>query len=240
MTRSVSAVVPTLNEESYLPVLLDSLDRQTLPVCEVIVADAGSGDRTREVALAHGARLVSGGLPGVGRNKGAEVATGEWLLFLDADVRLPTNALEVAFQEMSRLGLRSASTWFVPDSERWFLRLNHWLSCHYFRLSTRIGWPHSIGAFLLLPKEIHERVGGFDPSIPVAEDQDYVRRIAMEAPYGFLRRPAVEISARRFANEGSLRMSLKWFGIEMHRLLVGEVRGDYFRYFKRSLDTRTR
>jgi glycosyltransferase involved in cell wall biosynthesis len=219
---------------------LESLARQTLPVHEVIVADAGSADRTREVALDHGASVVEGGLPGVGRNKGAEVATGEWILFVDADVRLPCNALEVAFQEMARAGLHSASTWFVPDSDRWFLRLNHWLSCLYFRLSTRIGWPHSIGAFLLLSKEIHERVGGFDPSIPVAEDQDYVRRIAKEAPYGFLRHPAVEISVRRFANEGSLRMSLKWFGIELHRLLVGEVRSDYFRYFKRPLDTRTR
>jgi glycosyltransferase involved in cell wall biosynthesis len=227
-------VVPTLNEERYLPVLLDSLATQTLPAHEVIVADAGSSDRTVELASASHARIVPGGLPGVGRNAGARAATGDWLLFLDADVRLPADALEVAFREMEREGLDSASCWFVPDSEDAFLRFNHWVSSHYFRATSRMRWPHSIGAFLLLRKADHDRIGGFDPTITVAEDQDYVRRLSRIGRYGFLRRPAVVIAGRRFESEGSLSMSLKWLGIELHRLLLGEIRGDYFRYFKYS------
>ena len=42
----------------------------------------------------------------------------------------------------------------------------------------------------------------------------------------------VEIAVRRFQDEGFLKMSAKWVGIELHRLLLGEIRGDYFRYFK--------
>lgn len=229
---TVSVVVPTLNEERYLPILLASLARQTQPVHEVIVADAGSTDATLGIARAAGARIVEGGHPGMGRNEGARHASGDWLLFLDADVRLPDDALQVAFEEMAREGLESASCWFVPDTDGWFLRLNHWFSSHYFRLSSRLGWPHSIGAFLLLRRDVHHRIGGFDLTIRVAEDQDYVRRLARVAPYGFLRHPVVEIAARRFENEGSLWMSLKWLGIELHRLALGEIRGDYFRYFK--------
>jgi hypothetical protein len=95
-----------------------------------------------------------------------------------------------------------------------------------------LGWPHSIGAFLLLPRATHVAIGGFDLSIRVAEDQDYVRRLARVGRYGFLRRPSIEIASRRFDSEGSLWMSLKWLGIELHRLVLGEIRGDYFRYFK--------
>jgi hypothetical protein len=66
----------------------------------------------------------------------------------------------------------------------------------------------------------------------VAQDQDYVRKLSRIGRYGFLRRPSVVIAARRFEKEGSLAMSLKWIGIELHRLVIGEIRGDYFRYFK--------
>ena len=228
----MSVVVPTLNEERYLPALLHSLARQTLPVHELIVADAQSDDATVEIAERAGARIVTGGHPGVGRNEGARVATGEWLLFLDADVKLPAAALAEAFEEMRKERLDSASCWFVPDSRDVFLRFNHWFSSHYFRLSSKLGWPHSIGAFLLLRRAQHEEIGGFDLTITVAEDQDYVRRLAKSGRYGFIRRPVVEIAARRFETEGSLRMSLKWMGIELHRLVIGEIRGEYFRYFK--------
>lgn len=231
-TPRISVVVSTLNEERYLPILLESLAAQTLPVHEVIVADAGSTDGTVGTARARGAHIVPGGHPGVGRNVGAEAATGDWLLFLDADVRLPEDALETAIREMVRERFDSASCWFVPDSNDRFLRMNHWVSSWYFRLTSRLGWPHSIGAFLLLPKAAHDEIGGFDLTIKVAEDQDYVRRLSRIGRYGFLRRPAVVIAARRFEKEGSLWMSLKWIGIEIHRLVLGEIRGDYFRYFK--------
>ena len=57
-------------------------------------------------------------------------------------------------------------------------------------------------------------------------------RLARAGRYGFLRRPVVEIAVRRFDEEGFWKQSLKWLGIELHRLTLGEIRGDYFRYFK--------
>ena len=67
---SVSVVVPTLNEEQVLPLLLGALARQTRPAGELIVADGGSVDGTRKLAAAAGARVVAGGTPAVGRNRG--------------------------------------------------------------------------------------------------------------------------------------------------------------------------
>ena len=86
----LSIVIPTKNEENYLPRLLESIRSQVFSDYEVIVADAASTDRTREVAVKFGAKVVEGGLPGPGRNRGAEAAQGDRLLFLDADVVLPS------------------------------------------------------------------------------------------------------------------------------------------------------
>jgi len=85
----LSIIIPTLNEEKFLPHLLISLKEQTFKDFEIIVADNNSTDATRSIALKSGAKMVEGGLPARGRNNGAKVARGEWLLFLDADVILP-------------------------------------------------------------------------------------------------------------------------------------------------------
>ena len=73
----LSIIIPTYNEEEYLPVLLESIKKQNFNDYEVIVADANSTDRTREIAKEYGCLIVDGGLPAVGRNNGAKVAKGE-------------------------------------------------------------------------------------------------------------------------------------------------------------------
>ena len=58
---------------------------------EIVVLDSGSGDRTVEIAVAHGARVVQGGdWPGFGpqKNRAIALATGDWILSLDADERV--------------------------------------------------------------------------------------------------------------------------------------------------------
>ena len=85
----ISIIIPTKNEERYLPGLLESIKKQTVQPYEIIVADAGSTDRTVEIAKKYGAKVIKGGLPGVGRNNGAKVAKGDIFVFLDADAVLP-------------------------------------------------------------------------------------------------------------------------------------------------------
>ena len=79
----LSIIIITKNEEKCLPRLLESIKRQNFRDYEIIVSDAQSTDRTREIALAYGCKIVEGGLPSVGRNNGARVAKGEILLFLE-------------------------------------------------------------------------------------------------------------------------------------------------------------
>ena len=228
---SVCVVIPALNEEAHLPGTVDALAAQTHSPLQVIVADGGSTDRTAEIARARECRVVRGGLPGVGRNNGARVARSNWLLFLDADVVVPPAAVEEALSAAEAGRLDALSCWFVPDSTGWRVRLMHWISAGYFWVTTRLRWPHSIGGFILVRRELHEAVGGFDESVMVAEDQDYARRVSRTGRYGFVRRPRVVISTRRFRSDGFARASARWVGIELHRIVFGEVRRPLFRYF---------
>lgn len=83
----ISIVIPTKNEEKYLPILLESIKKQSFQPEEIIVADV-STDSTRKIALSYGAHVVNGGIISVGRNNGAKVAKSEYILFLDADSEL--------------------------------------------------------------------------------------------------------------------------------------------------------
>ncbi len=97
---SLTVIVPARNEEHNLPTLLRSLALQTVGAFEIIVVDDSSSDATAEVARKLGARVLAGQtLPDGWRGKpwaceqGARAATGELLLFLDADTWLEPDGL---------------------------------------------------------------------------------------------------------------------------------------------------
>jgi glycosyltransferase involved in cell wall biosynthesis len=99
----LSVVVPARNEEIQLPACLSSLVAQSRPAEELLVVDDNSTDQTARVARELGATVVQ---PGerprgwAGKNwaahAGARVATGDWLLFIDADVVLAPGAIQAA------------------------------------------------------------------------------------------------------------------------------------------------
>jgi 4,4'-diaponeurosporenoate glycosyltransferase len=100
LASAVSVIIPARNEEEKLPTLLGSLASQSLKPHEIIVVDDGSTDRTAEIARQHGATLVaSQRLPEGWRGKtwachqGAQAATGDLLLFLDADTWFESDGL---------------------------------------------------------------------------------------------------------------------------------------------------
>lgn len=228
----VSVVIPALNEAEFLSRVFESLRAQTKSPKEIIVVDGGSSDGTPSIATQSSAMVLYGGSPAVSRNVGAAAATGDWLLFLDADVKLPPTAIEDLCTAVDVRGLDAASCWCRPDLYSIPMRLVLWFACHYFQATSSLGFPHSVGACILVRRSLHCMINGFDETIQVGEDQDYVCRLAKVGRYSFLRKPVVEISVRRFLSEGILEVSLKWLAIEAHRVGLGEVRTGWPNYFK--------
>jgi len=97
----ISVVIPARNEEINLPNILSDLNKQTIEIHEIICVDDGSADRTPEIITEFGAkRITLSELPSGWKGKtwacqnGAKAATGDTILFLDADVRLSSTAVE--------------------------------------------------------------------------------------------------------------------------------------------------
>lgn len=92
----LSVIIPTLNEAVQLPGTLARVRAVLRPGDEIIVADGGSTDDTREIASRYGANVIhSPRGRGTQLNAGADAATGDVLLFLHADTHLPANAADL-------------------------------------------------------------------------------------------------------------------------------------------------
>lgn len=100
----ISVIIPTLNEEKYLGLLLDSIKLQNLQNFEVLVVDGGSKDRTLEVAKKYNARIFV--FPGYGefisRNMGAKNAKGKYLFFTCADIIFPEGLFKKILAEFRK------------------------------------------------------------------------------------------------------------------------------------------
>ncbi len=225
----LSVVIPTLNEAAYLPNLLEALAAQTRPADEVIVADAGSTDGTPEIARRHGARVVPGGTPAVGRNAGARAATGDLILFLDADVVPPPDFIERALTEFLRKRYDVATTRVVPWDGNLLERIAHDAANLYFILMQSF-LPYAPGFCILVRRSLHETIGGFDETLRMSEDIDYVRRAARFGRFGILTSTCIPVSMRRFRKEGMLRVGAKYLWCEAQMLRGKPVREIPFDY----------
>jgi hypothetical protein len=228
-TPSVSVVVPALDEADRLPGLLDCLERQTLRPIEVVIADAGSSDGTAEVARSRGARVVAGGRPAAGRNAGARAASGDLILFLDADSRPPEGFIEMAVSEFVRRGLCVAGAPVEPIERR----PDYVAACRAARLYLRAVQhvaPHAAGSCILVRRDVHERIGGFDETLALAEDHDYVRRASKCGTFRIFRGVSIPVSMRRVAQEGRLRLGLKYAYCEIRTLAGRPIRRIPFKY----------
>ena len=113
--KRVSVIIPARNEEAFIAACLKSVLMQPADyLAEVIVADSGTDDATRAVCEQHGVMIVQGGYPAEARNNGARCAAGEFLLFLDADTRLPDDFFARAMPEFEQTGARCGIVLFVP------------------------------------------------------------------------------------------------------------------------------
>ncbi|MDY9922532.1 MJ1255/VC2487 family glycosyltransferase [Methanobacterium sp.] len=206
----LSIIIPTFNEESYLPHLLESIKRQDFSDYEVIVADAGSKDSTGDIAHEWGCKVVEGGLPSVGRNQGAEAASGEYLLFLDSDVILTRDYLELCLDEFEKRELGIAITQIAPLSDSFLNKITHDLANFFMKRVENIK-PHGAGCYgIITTKKLHNEVEGFDEDLDFGEDTDYIERIGSISQFKVLRSPKLLVSTRRLQEEGLRNVAFKY------------------------------
>lgn len=226
----LSIVIPTLNEEKYLPILLASIKSQDFNDYEIIVADNSSSDGTIEIARSFDCEVVKGGTLCEGRNRGAEAAKGGWILFMDADTKLSHGALKQMVTEFQKRKLDIASFYALPFKDKKILRLLYFLIYNLPTFVLQRIIPFGYACFLV-KKEIHEKIGGFDEKVLFLEDFPYLRlAVRNGARFGFLARVKIFVSERRYEEDGWIKAQGKILLAIAYTILFGPVKKDIFRY----------
>ncbi len=202
----LSIVVPALGEAANLARLLPAL-RAAAPGAEIIVADAGSDDGTRDVATC---------VPGVtmltcerGRarqmNAGARAAHGDTLLFLHADTVLPAGFEAAIMRALAEPGVVAGRFDVRLDNPRWAFRM----IASLMNLRSRWSGISTGDQALFVRRDVFEALGGF-PDIPLMEDVELTRRLKRRGRQAALRE-RVTTSARKWEREGVTRtIGLMW------------------------------
>jgi rSAM/selenodomain-associated transferase 2 len=193
-----AVVIPTLNEADQIADAVRSA--REAGAHEVVVADGGSDDATADLAQQAGAQVhLSPPGRGLQMTAGAAACSGDALLFLHADTRLPADALALAARELDE-GAVGGAFRLRFDQQSWVLRA--------YAAATRVPW-HRI-AFgdraHFCTRAAFEQIGGF-PDIGAFEDLELVRRLRGVGRFAFVP-AAVTTSARRFRRNGTLGQQL--------------------------------
>jgi rSAM/selenodomain-associated transferase 2 len=208
VAMNISVIIPVLNEEQSIEATLQALIR--LAPFEIIVVDGGSRDRTVKICKGFALDVV---LAERGRarqmNVGARHASGDVLLFLHADTRLPASALNdiaAALSDSRYLGGR-----FDVELEgtHWMLKIIGAL-INYRSRATKIATGDQA---LFVRRDIFEHVGGF-PEIDLMEDIALCRTLKRLGRLACLQSRVVT-SARRWEKDGVWRTILKMWTLKL-------------------------
>jgi glycosyltransferase involved in cell wall biosynthesis len=243
--KDLTIVVPTKNESRNITGFLESIPSDV----DLIVVDASDDETTEIIARTRPERTSILTCPGniaTARQRGAETARTEWLLFTDADLIFDP----AYFQNLARVepdpleggiaGAKSSRTRY----RTYFRLFNTWL-----RLLCRLGIPAATGSNMLVRRKALLEAGGFDSSLDCNEDSYLmwrVGRLGYQVPFrGDLR---VYESDHRRLDRGMVRKSLhsivRCF-LLFYNILPSHVRNNNWGYWeegakKRELKTETR
>jgi glycosyltransferase involved in cell wall biosynthesis len=171
MPLNYSVIIPAFNEEEYLPTTLACLQESMHKLKEhgeLIVVDNNSNDRTAEIAREYGARLIFEPVNQISRarNAGARAATGEYLIFLDADTLLNDSLLRAALEALNSGqycggGARVCLDGPLSYLPQLVLNFWNWVSRKY---------RFAAGCFVYCRRDSFEAAGGFSEAVYASEE----------------------------------------------------------------------
>lgn len=213
MNYFFSIVVPTLNEANYLPSLLKDLENQTFKNFEVIHVDGNSDDETIEKtkkfkkALEIKSFCVKKRNVSFQRNYGAKKAKSDWIIFMDADNRLPKDFLKKIVRKIEKNKFDAFTTHIKVNSQNLAFQAAGNVFNLQMDLSNSLSIrPKALGSMIGIKKEIINKIK-FDEKNKVCEDAIFVERLKKEKyKFSVLKRPKYFYSFRRVDKEGVLKM----------------------------------
>ncbi len=178
--RRLSIIIPAFNEEKLLGRTLEAVREAKAAFTdrgwsvEVIVCNNNSTDRTADIAQNQGAIVVFEPVNQIGRarNRGAAAATGDWLLFIDADSQPSRELLAEAAQAIASGRILACGAAVKLDVSEWWARLLAAVWVAWSRLAR-----HMAGSFIAVDATAFRELGGFSPHLYAGEELDLSHRL---------------------------------------------------------------
>src|SRR3989344_9602551 len=198
MNPLVSVIIPTKNSARTLRTCIESIRRQSYDHIEIIVVDNESSDTTIDIAQKGGARIAQEqNERSAQRNKGAFVSRGEYIVFIDSDMKLSKSVIQECVEGMEQAPYIQAIV--IPEKSFGY---GFWAACKTFERSfyTETPWMRAVRFF---KRSSYEAIRGFDSSMIAGEDFDIHNRIKKT----FGTQAIGTISAEILHNEGDLSLN---------------------------------
>lgn len=184
---------------------------------EIIVSDSGSSDSTLEIALSYADKIVNNITAkniATCRNAGANVATGEVLIFLNSDILIqnPLQFFEFIsnnFVASDYVGM-TCNVRIFPEEEIIKDRVFHFAFNNYFRFLNKYFTGMGRGECQIIRKNVFEKLCGYNENLMAGEDFDFFRRAKKEGKILFTNFLCVYESPRRYRKYGYRDVSWKW------------------------------
>lgn len=230
--NKISIIIPVLNEAENIGRLLRYLTENSSPenISEIIVVDGESTDRTVEIVKNFTLSDVKLIFSKKGRSKqmnvGAKASKGTILYFLHADSFPPKHFDDFILDEIQN-GNKAGCFRLKFDSNHWWLHLAGWFTQFNFKACR--GGDQS----LFISRELFDKIGGFDESYIIYEDQIFIRQLYKRKQFIVINKPIVT-SARLYKKHGVFKLQYHFWMIYLKKWL-GASASELHEYYKEKI-----
>ncbi len=204
----ITIIIPTLNEEKYLPKTLVSLKKLYLKPDEILIVDSNSTDKTVSVAKKAGVKVITTKRKGIGfaRNLGLKKAKGDIVAYTDSDTVVPRDWTMKIVETLIQNGVSGVYGIFQVPSGWWVYRryVNH-VQPYVNLLASWFGIPMAPGQNIAFKRKIGIKAGGFPEDYKIAEDIEMATRLKKLGKVVF-RKDLMVLSSGRRGKEGPTMM----------------------------------
>jgi len=221
----VSIIIPVVNEENHLKKLLPLLVNSEAK--EVIVVDGGSNDNSKLIAKELGAKVIDAPKSRAKQmNAGAKAAVEDILYFVHAD-SIPPSSFHEDIKTHQDKNIPFGCFRSLFDTKNWFLRINSYFS-RYKGMMFRGG-----GQTLWITKEFFQELNGYDESLKLMEEYDFIKRASQKADYKVIQKDVL-VSTRTYDENGNFKTQLI-YGLIMFGFFRGIDQDKLIKFGKRWL-----
>ncbi len=202
---AISVIIPACNEEKYINKTLESVFASGFKDFEVVVVLDSCTDKTLDAVKSYkkiNFLSIEARKPSAARNKGAQLAKGDILVFLDADTIIPQGLLQTINDEFTH-EFAVATVKARPDTKR----LRDWLIISGKEFLIRSGLRKTSNGIIICRKETFQKIRGFREDLPFHEDGDFIRKAGK---FLFIDSAAVIECMRRYRVLGYARPLWFW------------------------------